>query len=61
MAAELEELEAGRRQTRDLAVPRPRGSATGAPMGRGARWLRIAAAVVFVAAVALLVVMVARR
>jgi serine/threonine-protein kinase len=61
LAAELDELEAGRRHTQDIAMPRMRGTTSNAPMGRGTRWFRVAAAVVFVALVALLVVMFARR
>jgi serine/threonine-protein kinase len=61
MASELEELEAGRRRTKDIAVPRMRGTTSNAPMSRSTRWLRVAAAVAFVALVALLVVTFARR
>lgn len=60
LAAELEELEAGRRHTVDIAVPRMRGTTSHQPRV-GIRWLRIVAAVVLVVAVALLVVMVGRR
>jgi serine/threonine-protein kinase len=61
LAAELDALEAGRRHTQDIAMPRMRGTTSSAPMSRGTRWVRVAAAVVFVAVVALLVVMFARR
>jgi len=61
LAAELDALEAGRRHTQDIAMPRMRGTTSSALMGRGTRWFRVAAAVVFVALVALLVVMFARR
>ena len=61
LAAELDELEAGRRHTQDIAMPRMRGTTSNAPMSRSSHWLRAVAAVVFVALVALLVVMFARR
>lgn len=61
LAAELDALEAGRRHTQDIAMPRMRGTTSSAAMSRGTRWFRIAAAVVFVALVALLVVLFARR
>jgi serine/threonine-protein kinase len=61
LASELEELEAGRRHTRDIAVPRMRGTTSSHPPSRGARWLRVVAALVVVALVALLVVMFGRR
>ena len=62
LAKELEELMAGRRQTRDIAVPRMRATTNrprAVPPTR--RWLRQAGAVVIVALVALLVVLLARR
>jgi serine/threonine-protein kinase len=61
LAAELGELEAGRRHTVDIAMPRMRGTTSNQPMSRGIRWLRVIAAVVLVVAVALLVVTFARR
>ena len=61
LVAELSELEAGRRHTVDIAVPRMRGTTSNQPMSRSIRWLRVIAAVVLVVAVALLVVTFARR
>jgi serine/threonine-protein kinase len=61
LASELGELEAGRRHTADIAMPRMRGTTSNRPMGRSIRWLRVFAAVVLVVAVALLVVTFARR
>ena len=61
LVAELSELEAGRRHTVDIAMPRMRGTTSNQPMSRGIRWLRVIAAVVLVVAVALLVVTFARR
>jgi len=60
LADEIQELAAGQRQTRDMAALRIRGTG-GLPAVRGPRWLRIVGAVAFVVAVAVLVVLLARR
>lgn len=62
LSAELEALVAGRRQTRDIAVPSPRATTTAAgPIGRAPGWVRVVAAGIFVVLVALVVVLLARR
>jgi eukaryotic-like serine/threonine-protein kinase len=62
LATDLDDLIAGRRQTRDIAVPRMRATTNrqrGMPPAR--RWLRRLGAVVIVVLVALVVVLLARR
>ncbi len=62
LATELEALASGRRRTVDIAVPRMRATIHRERLPwAGRRWLRVVAGVVFVALVALAVVLLARR
>lgn len=61
LATELGELEAGRRHTKDIAMPRMRGTTSNRPLSASIRWLRVIGAVLLVVAVAVLVVVFARR
>jgi len=61
LVSELAALAAGQRQTRDLAIPRMRSSATRGPTSATHRWVRGVGGVVLVVLVALLVVLLARR
>jgi hypothetical protein len=62
LAQELDELMAGRRQTKDITVPRMRATTNRPrPAPPSARWLRRAGGIAIVVLVALLVVLLARR